>query len=451
MASYVYEYFWDITFSIPNRNISFKPYAITFFQKECNYFTDFIPSYKLKCKIEEKYLNILRFMDKEFVVLIKQYMLSGVAKGSYSDKELISEQEFVVYYDKEQIPSYMKTNKIVSDSLTAIDTIKTNDSPGALSTHELTFQLLLKKDMLMKTYIHNYVFGSEDNPTDPITAVMGIIEQNPYIEKCIIDKPDNTEAYENMIIECAELKDAIKNVQFNYGLYSKGLLLFFDDGILYVLNKCNSEHAYTKDDINLVQVLVDERSDQPNAKDNVLVDTKNGLIGYERLSKVFKEDYESIEGITTGNKFVYSNFDSIVGSTTSKDKEISYDSPLQEVVKPRPSRVDIGAKIIVDYDMLNNPFNMSSLMAEKSIGVPITIGLQNVNVNHFRANKMVKLNFDTPESKKLYSGLYNIKSATFYYTGTSNPSMRYNTHGSVLLTLCNKTEGFDKDYEPVVV
>lgn len=445
---YVYEYFWEITFSIPNRKISFQPYSITLFQKNCNYFTDFIPSYVLKCKIDEKYLNLLKIFDKEFVVLVKQYLLSGPERGRYGDKELISEQEFAVYYDKDQITSYMKNNKTVSEDLEKADTILVDDAPGTLNQQELKFQLLLKKDLLMKTYIHNYIFGSEDDPADPITAVMGVISQNPYIEKCIIDEPDNTAAYPNLIIEPAELKDAIKNIQYNYGIYSKGLMLFYDDGILYVLNKCNSKHAFIKDEIQLIQVLIHERTDNPNAKDVVLINKDEGLIGYERMSKIYKEDYESIEGIVTGNKFVYSNYSSIIKSGSAKDGDTTYVSPLQEVVKPRPSRIDVGAKIIVDYDMLNNTYNMDSHMAEKSIGVPITIGLQNVNCTHFRANKTIKLNCDTPESKKLYSGLYNIYSATFYYIGSSHPGRRYLTTGNVLLKLCNKTEGFDKDYEP---
>ena len=37
MAKYVYEYVWDVTFSIPSRKISFKPYALMDFTKTCNY------------------------------------------------------------------------------------------------------------------------------------------------------------------------------------------------------------------------------------------------------------------------------------------------------------------------------------------------------------------------------------------------------------------------------
>lgn len=448
MAKYVYEYVWDITFSIPDRNISFKPYALIDFTKTCNYFTDFIPSYSMICKIEEKYLNILKVFDKELTVFIKLYMYYGANRGVYSDKELISEQEFAVYYDKDQIPAYMKSVKTVSLELDSADKINVSDAPGSLSQHEIKFQLLLKNDLKMKTYLHNYILGGDDTPVDPMTAVMTIIDQNPYIKKCIVDQPANTNAYPNMIIEASELKDAIKNVQFNYGIYDKGLLLFYDDEVLYVLNKCNLQHSYTKDDINLVQLLIDERTDVPVVPEHVTINKKEGFIGYERMSKIFKEDYESIEGIATGNKFVYSNYESVINSGFGNKGETTFFSPLKSVDKPRPSRVDVGAKIIVDYDMLNNPYNMSSTMYEKSIGVPITVGLQNVNLTHFRANKIIKVNMDTPESKKLYAGLYNIQSAIFYFKTLNNPSKRYSTYGHVLLKLCNKQEGFDKDYSP---
>lgn len=448
MAKYVYEYVWDVKFSIPSRNISFTPYALMDFTKTCNYFTDFIPSYSMICKIEEKYLNILRIFDKELTVFIKLYMYYGANRGVFSDKELISEQEFAVYYDKEQIPSYMKNNKTVGMELDAPDKIHVEDAPGALSQHEIKFQLLLKNDLQMKTYLHNYILGGDDSPIDPITAVMTIIDQNPYIKKCIIDPPSNSANYSNMIIEASELKDAIKNIQFNYGIYDKGLLLFYDDEVLYVLNKCNNQHAYAKGDINTVQVLIDERSDNPIVPEHVTINKDQGFIGYERRSKIFKEDYESIEGIVTGNRFVYSNFESIINSGFGDKGKTTFFNPLQSVDKPRQSRMDIGAKVIVDYDMLNNPLNMSSAMYEKSIGIPITIGLQNVNLTHFRANKIIKVNTDTPESKKLYAGLYNIHTAVFYFKTLNNPSKRYSTYGHVLLKLCNKTGGFDNDYSP---
>ena len=344
----------------------------------------------------------------------------------------------------------MKNNKTVGMDLDAPDKIHVEDAPGTLSQHEIKFQLLLKNDLRMKTYLHNYILGGDDSPIDPITAVMTIIDQNPYIKKCIIDPPSNSASYSNMIIEASELKDAIKNIQFNYGIYDKGLLLFYDDEVLYVLNKCSNQHAYAKDDINTVQVLIDERSDNPIVPEHVTINKEQGFIGYERRSKIFKEDYESIEGITTGNRFVYSNFESVINSGFGDKGKTTFFDPLQSVDKPRPSRMDIGAKVIMDYDMLNNPLNMSSAMYEKSLGVPITIGLQNVNLTHFRANKIIKVNTDTPESKKLYAGLYNIHTAIFYFKTLNNPSKRYSTYGHVLLKLCNKTDGFDNEYSPAV-
>ena len=102
----------------------------------------------------------------------------------------------------------------------------------------------------------------------------------------------------------------------------------------------------------------------------------------------------------------------------------------------------------MDYDMLNNPFNMSSYMNEISQGVPIGITVTSMNAEHFTPNKIVKMAFDNSESMKLYSGLYNIHSADFIYIKTNKPARRYNCFGHVILKLVNKHEGFDKDYAP---
>ena len=301
----------------------------------------------------------------------------------------------------------------------------------------------------MKTFIHNYVFGSEEKPASTIDCVMAIIEQNPYVKEVLIDPPDNTSVYTDIIVEPAELKDAIKNIQYKYGLYGKGLELFFDNGTLYVLNKMELYHAKRKDELNVIQIRIDENKTNSGPVEHVLVNEKDGYIGYRRLTKVSKEDYESIEGIYTGDKFVYSNYGSVVNAMFGNGGETTFVSPLNEVDRPRAARVDVGVKKILDYDMLNNPFNMSSYMFEKTPGVPLTIPITSMNPEHFTPNKIVKLGFDTTESQKLYSGLYNIKSVTFVYKQTDgNPSKRMNAFGHAIIELMNKHEGLDKDYEP---
>ena len=447
MSRIVYEYVFDITFNVVSRNIKFKPYSMVSFSKHCDYFNNFIPSYELVCKISDKYVNILRLFDKEITVFIKKYRKSGASRDKYTQSDIVSEQEFAVYYDKEDIPNYMNTEKKVSPELVSWDKYKA-DSPGTLAQHEIKFNLLLKNDLKMKTMIHNYVLGSDDSPCSPIDAAVFVIEQNPYVKKCIIDAPDNTAEYPDLIVEAGELKDALKNIQFNYGIYSKGLELFFDDEILYVLNKCENGHSVQKDEINVISIKIHERTDVPEAKEYVNEDKKNKKIYYERRSKLYKEDYESIEGILNGDKFVYSNYGSVINSMFSQDGKGTFLSPLAEVDKPRPSRVDIGTKKILDYDMLNNNFNMSSYMHERSIGVPISFSLEGINTEHFRPNMMISITTDTPESNKLYKGIYSIKNADFIYVVPQTPGKFFNAYASGVLTLCNKIEGYDKEYEP---
>ena len=97
--------------------------------------------------------------------------------------------------------------------------------------------------------------------------------------------------------------------------------------------------------------------------------------------------------------------------------------------------------------MLNNPFNMSSYMAKTAIGVPVSFLLPRVNCEHFSPNKRVILKLDTPESRKLYEGTYNIASVTFIYENTRDPKRRFDTFCHAVVGLTNKTDGYDKDYE----
>ena len=444
-----YEYVFDILFTIPAREISFKPYAIMEFTKECNYHTDFIPSYKLKCKIKDKHLNILRLYDKEITVNIKQLMYYGETRDSMNDCKILSDLDFACYYDKESLPSYMNAAKSSKPEIESKDKYLP-DTLGVDMPHEITFFLLLKSDIKMKTFIHNYIFGSEENPASTIDAVMTIVEQNPYVKEVLIDPPDNTAKYTDIIVEPAELKDAIKNLQYKYGIYSKGLELFFDNGTLYILNKMELMHVKRKGELNVIQLRVNERTSVPSSIDYVLINEKDGYIGYERKTSMTKVDFESIEGIYTGDKFVYSNYGSVINSMFGDKGDTTFVSPLNTVDRPKPARIDVGVKKILDYDMLNNPFNMSSYVFEKTPGVPLTIPIAIMNPEHFTPNKIIKLGFDTSESQKLYAGLYSIQSVTFVYKQTQgNPAKRYSTFGHAIITIANKQEGYDKDYEPI--
>lgn len=448
MAREVYEYLFDILFTIPSREISFKPYSLVEFTKECNYFTDFIPSYKLVCKIRDKHLNVLRIYDKEITVNIQQTMFYGETRTSLTNRKIISDLDFACYYEKEDLPAFMSSAKSTTPDLGA-KTEYMPDTLGKETPHMITFYLLLKKDLKMKTFIHNYVFGSEKKGAAPIDAVMAIIEQNPHVEKVLIDPPDNATTYSDLIVEPAELKDAIRNVQYKYGIYGQGLQLFYDNGLLYVLNKFNIYHSIRKDELQIIQIRLNEKKDNPNPVEHALVNTDEGYIGYERMGTIHKEDYESIEGILNGDKFVYSNFGTVINAAFGDKGKTTFVSPLNEVSKPRPSRIDVGVRKIVDYDMLNNPYNMSSFMFEGSKGVPISFMVHSMNEEHFSPNKIIKMSFDTQETMKLYSGLYSIQSAVFVYKqNEANPAKVFNAIGHVALSLCNKQEGYDKDYKP---
>lgn len=445
MADTYYEYFWDIIFNIPSRNIKFRPHTLSRFEKHSNYFENFMPTYNMICKINDKHLDILRLLDKEINVTIKQYICFGPAKDKLTNKEVVDEYEFACYYDKQTIPSYTKPSKSVNSSVENPKTTYAPETIGELYNAEIYFTLLLKKDVQMRTFIHNYVFGSQEDGATPMTATMSIIEQNPYVEKCLIDKPSNTIAYRDLIIKPADLKNAILGIQHNYGIYDKSLELFFDNGMLYVLNKLENHHSGAKDEITEINVKLCEKT--PNKGNDFVVETKDKkTIFYERAAKIYKEDYEAVEGALHGDKFVYSNFSSVINSAFSADGKTQFVSPLNEVLKPRQSRVDVGTKIITDYDMLNNAYNMNSFMYEKSLGVTISFVLTGVNASHFTPNKNIRITCDTPESQKLYSGLYNISNVDLIYENTNRPGNFFTTYCHSVIKLVNKTDGYDADY-----
>lgn len=450
MVNYKYmEYVWDISFLIPNRNIAFRPHSLVQFTESCNYVDNFISSYTLTVKIEDKWLDYFRFFDKELFARVKVLAFWGDSPQKKNNREVIFESTFAIYIDKSTIPSFSKLDRSKSSDKVDDEVVRENEYTNGTITSDtpvkIKMNLLLRDDLEMRTYIHNYVFGSEDNPIDPLTAAMACISMNPYVKKVVVDKPDNTTRYTDLIVEPGELKTVLYTIQRRYGIYAKSMQLFYKNGTLYMLNKMNPEHVKTKDRNNLINLLIVERQDKPNLDYSIITDSDGG-VAYKRGSPVIKQDFESINGVLHGNKFVFSNFGTVINSAFASDGDTQFISPLNEIDNPTQARADIGVKKVIDYDMLNNPYNMSSYMFEQNEGVPIGLTLDNVDIRDFAPNSRINVKFDNVQSNKLYSGNYNIKQANFVFNNIGTPNARFRTYGHVSLLLFNKRDGYNDDY-----
>ena len=446
-----YNYTWTIIFKIPNRKFNFPIFKLEYFAKNCNYFENFIPYYEMCVRVEDRYMQFFKAYDKELIVYIKCVSNYGEDKLHPNKSEIIFEEEFIPFFDKTKLPTF--TTRYRKPSIKDLPTVSyTPENMASLVTHEVKVALLLKRDIDMRGYIHNYILGDVDDgdPVTPGTAAAFIINQNPYIEKFLMDKPDNTIAYPNMIIKANELKDALMQLQINYGIYGKDLLLFYDTGILYVLNKYSHEHAFRKKEFKKVHVKLDLRTDESNPTDDTLIsDDKESFLGYERCTVMKVDDKESILSEITGDKLVFSNFDSIINSGFADNGQTTFISPLVDIERPTVGNVNRKTRMIADYDMLNNPFLMTSNFHASHLGIPISFVLQRVKAEDFTPNKNVKVGIVQKEENKLYSGEYNIAAADFLYMNTKEPGERFKTFCSVSLTLTNNHRTHNKDYVPI--
>ena len=188
-----YEYVWDIRFMIPNRKIEFSPYSLVSFKKTCDYFNSFIPIYEMDCMIEDQFLDYLRTFDKEIFVRIKQFAFSGENPEKLTDRQMIFEDTFAVYIDKTTIPSMSKQTRTGASGKPG-NSAKNKFQENSINQRvpvKIHCNLLLRSDLQMRTYIHNYVFGTEESGASPMSAAVACININPYVKKFLADKPDS--------------------------------------------------------------------------------------------------------------------------------------------------------------------------------------------------------------------------------------------------------------------
>jgi len=245
------------------------------------------------------------------------------------------------------------------------------------------------------------------------TVINYLINEYDEIKYAIVDSPDNETKYKEIIIPPIRFKNSIKFLQYLYGIYKTGVRINYDNDTLYILDTYRQIHEYKQKDSPMFMLTILEKKENAPSVDLTTVrefDAKGFTINsYKTMVNVNFYTNKFIDGDAFGDKMIYTNYSLFKNSILFKDGKLNtFEKPYIETKRGVVgSHKMTGDYTLLEYDELNNPFNVSKFMVDMNSAFTKTeISINNVDARDFAPNKTVYLNFTNKELQAEKSGFY---------------------------------------------
>ena len=449
-----YQFKFDITFILlnDNKNIEFKPLRLVGVDKICNYVNDFLPKLIIQCSVDERYLKLIHANQDRIICNVKIYKeihsvaYYDISKGTtLISNNLWAENNYVVlfekglpqialkgtsYFNEETAIQYQELQKRENKTDSSHNTSKTTMGSDVVNLTCTLFELDDRR--INKIIINDHIISATvaDGLATIITLISNSDKKQMKVGQ-IVDPPDNTIQYKEMWLLPLNLAGSLRALQRIYGVYKHGMILFLDNGLLYILKKYSTEHEYAKWQppytiINLSQ--------KPGTADSfpfpVNINTKIGNVPSYRSNNRLKtnnKDMETSESVAEKMVFTNTNLLSTMVST-KKGKAETKNPGFQVLTKASKGHRETGVKMLYDYDELNNPYNIYEFFQDLSNHNTFALTIKGSNPDDFSPNKKIILKItDDDDKNKTFGGDYCITSAIFSFRPADKRNNSFDT------------------------
>jgi hypothetical protein len=237
--------------------------------------------------------------------------------------------------------------------------------------------------------------------------------------------PDNDYTLGETIIPPGNLVPTLKMIQYHLGIYENGLIAFYDDDILYILNKYALDHDCKEDEKINTHIYITELDKNPGGISVRGLDPSTSEPFYFGPIIAKALENEVVSGELDGNNFIFSSFRQGLSAVQYKDDEVvsSNAKPVSMIMRRNiETYKHSNEKNILDYDELQNPYNMASYFNELEANAkPMHLSVENINIMDFKPNKLVNLHFLEQAKNMRLGGVYHINIITQVFVPI-NPS-----------------------------
>lgn len=409
------------SYEIPNR-------SVISFNVLCDYSNNIMPIYNIETVLNAYHYNLLQTNKSDLDIKIKlSHFMVDMEDGQINMSEVFSsgQHENATTLFETQLQPYV--DHLVPLSGQDLLTIKNQsedrdddplESEDNVEAIKCEFSLFNRDSMNIVKSNHNIILQDVT-----ITDTIGVILTNAGVTKLIINKPDNTTSYEQLIIPPDNLVNTINYLQKTYGIYNTGVRKFIDrDDVFYFLSNNNGEIPVKKGEYPLVEIFVTDPSDSRGFMQGSLEDDENELYRIitggtpnGNLSK------SSANKEIVGSKIVFSNPKSKKYGTSYDDAgTFTFGSGVNVMAPSLESDITGDDKVSYLTNDEDNPileYEMQYRMEEKNQFLTFTF--EDVDMSIFTMNRKFKITFEDPQYEHLNS-IYKLEKVNFIFTRTQS-------------------------------
>jgi hypothetical protein len=357
------------------------------------------PLLRLHTKLSyDLFYKIQQDDNVRFSLTIKKFTQSQVEKKDTTTYTYFIKDMVFIPLDKEKTPVNVPQDETLL--------------PDTLPMLNATFLLLCEDDLRNNRGLVNTVLTSVDMES----SIMYLTKR--FSSKPIIfEKPDNDRVYSQVIFPPNNLIRSIKYLDSIYGVYKKGLRLFFDLTGYYIMNKSDNKTT-GKLDNHHKEVYITVHNDNRVATDSILMDGKptnpDGTPENFYWAKVHVDDTRFINYEDTKKEFVGTNNIVVSQGEDSLNRNIYSTSEL---------------KTRVYYNRYNNQFKENEYFVNAKLGLFLVCTLDGLDIDATSCNKQFFLDY-TNDNYKNHNGEYHILKAvnSFYVNSAGFSSLQSNLY-----------------------
>jgi hypothetical protein len=215
---------------------------------------------------------------------------------------------------------------------------------------------------IMSVNIKNTMFNIVTGKDTSVGTVLQYIISKLPVTKVIVDRPDHPSKFEYIITPPGNFLPTIRNLQYLYGMYENDLLVFYDDEILYILNKFSEFHEYRSNDTVISHIFITEFDKMPGGVTTRSVKVESPMINkgdpvYIGNIDAAPSDVKILDGALKGNNLIFSSYRQGMDAVQFLDNEVvsGNKKPVAMALKRNlPPYNNADEKSVLDYDELAN-------------------------------------------------------------------------------------------------
>lgn len=416
--SYIYSYYYDLEFINPdNDDFSIHPLKIIGIEKNKDYMNNFTPKVMISLVVNKIDMFELKKNKKDVLLKInvkaKKYIKKDEKDGlDEIESSILSSSLFIPLFSPTAFDERYREDEYNNEE----NTSELGNPTNTLETNRINMIIGISDIVASKTAKTLFNTGLKSGQT--IGSILLFISYSVPVKYVLIDKPDNQNTLPETIIPPGGFIQTMNYLQTTFGIYNNGLLVFYDNDILYILNKFNMDHDCKQDEKVITHLYIEES----DVSGGMCIVQTNDSGESEYIGSISTRyiDNEVTDAELEGNNFVFSSFKQGLDAVSYKNDKVDSTTakPVTMVLKRNvETHKHSGEKNILDYDELNNPFNMASSFNEsEAVAKKVVAVLFNVNIKDFSANKIVHLHYKTIEKDNRLGGLYHILSCKEMYS-----------------------------------